>query len=171
MDPLSITVSTVALVELGLKLLKGLEILKNLSHVPDEIEALIDELQDFHDVLAAVCVATKQRAKVGGLREGTDELKTVLGKARDILTSIADHCGITFSDKHSDPGKEDRTLPSASPNLDLLTRFRWLKDRKSIKNYRRRMTCWGDPCLLGVGGVLTRRDITYWLPTKHIQQT
>ena len=139
MDPLSITVSTVALVELGLKLLKGLEILKDLSHVPDEIEALIDELQDFHDVLAAVCVATKQRARVGGLREGTDELKTVLGKAKDILTSIADHCGITFSDRHSKIAEENGDLSSASPNLDLLTRFRWLKDRKKIKNFRRRM--------------------------------
>lgn len=161
MDPLSITVSTVALVELGLKLLKGLEILKDLSHVPDEIEALIDELQDFHDVLAAVCVATKQRAKVGGLREGMDELKTVLGKARDILTSIADHCGITFSDRHHNPGEDDGDLSSASPNLDLLTRFRWLKDRKRIKNYRRRMKV----IRLDIGNHLA--SLSLWVRSSH----
>ena len=161
MDPLSITVSTVALVELGLKLLKGLEILKDLSHVPDEIEALIDELQDFHDVLAAVCVATKQRAKVGGLRGGADELKTVLGKAKDILTSIADHCGITFSDRHSNPGEEDRDLSSASPNLDLLTRFRWLKDRKRIKNFRRRMKV----IRLDIGNHLA--SLSLWVNSSH----
>ncbi|KAL8731479.1 MAG: hypothetical protein Q9181_004289 [Wetmoreana brouardii] len=139
MDPLSITASTIALVGLGLKLLKGLEILKDLSHIPDDISALIDELQDLQDVLAAVCVATKQRASVGGLRECSIELKSLLSKAGDIFASIANHCGITISVQH-DVGREDLGSSSGStPNLDLLARFRWLKDRKKIDQYRRRL--------------------------------
>ena len=139
MDPLSITASTVALVEFGLKLVKGLEILWDISHIRDDIAALIDELRDLHDVLTAVCVATKQSAGVEGLRERSDELKPLLLKAENILRCIGQHCGISVTHLHR-PNSEDPARAVEPPlNLDLLTRFRWLKNRKRIDLYRQRL--------------------------------
>ena len=141
MDPISITASTIALVEFGLKLVKSLEILRDLSHVPDDIAALIDELRDLQDVLAAVCVATKERAGVEGLRECSDELKSLLSKTGGVFSSIARHCGISL-DHRQIPNQTDLTTAADSadsPNLDLLTRFRWLKDRRRINHYRQRL--------------------------------
>ena len=139
MDPLSITVGALTLVEFGLKLIKSLEILRDLSHVPDDIAALIDELRDLQDVLAAVCVATKERSSIEGPRGGSDELKSLLSKTRGIFSSIASHCGIAESHRRSS-NQEDSTDAVESPsNVDLLTRFRWLKDRKKIDRYRVRL--------------------------------
>ena len=139
MDPLSITASTIALIELGLKIVKGLQILRDLSHVPDDIAALIDELHDLQDVLTAVCVAAKQRASVTGLHQCSEELKSVLSKTGGIFRSIAVHCGILVEQRHN-PVQDDFVTAIDSPQeIDLLTRFRWLKDRKRIDFYRRRL--------------------------------
>ena len=54
MDPLSATVSTIALVSFSRKLLHALKILKQLSYISGDIAALVDELQDFQDILATV---------------------------------------------------------------------------------------------------------------------
>ena len=131
MDPISITATTITLVEFGLKLVKSLEILRDLSHVPDDIAALIDELRDLQDVLAAVCVAMKQRARVEGLRECSDELKLLLSKTGAVFTAIASHCGISLDHRQSFTQADPENAEASSPNLDLLTRFRWLKERGS----------------------------------------
>lgn len=139
MDPLSITVSTIALIELGLKIVKGLQILRDLSHVPDDIAALIDELHDLQDVLTAVCVATKHKASAAGLHQCSDELKSLLSKTGQTFRSIASHCGVLVEERHK-PLQDDFVTAIESPsNVDLLTRFRWLKDRKRIDHYRRRL--------------------------------
>ena len=141
MDPLSITASTIAIVELGLKLVKGLEILRDLSHVPDQIAALIEELQELQGVLAAVCVATRQRSEIEDVRECSPELKSLLAKAGNVLSAIASHCGISVnnhldSDSDSESSSDKRNTAS---DLDLLSRFRWIKDKKKIQSYRERL--------------------------------
>lgn len=52
MDPLSATVSTIALNALYRKLLQGLKILRQLSTIPEEMEALVDKVSIFQDILS-----------------------------------------------------------------------------------------------------------------------
>ena len=139
MDPLSIAASTIALVGLCRKLSHGLTILKDLSHVPEEIGALLDELHDLRNVLAAVCVVLEQRLNVKGLGGCTEELKCLLVKAGRIFASIATHCGIIIQQDHGSDAGNDTNSFSAPVLLDPLTRFRWLRDRKKISNFRERL--------------------------------
>ena len=136
MDPLSITASTVALVGLCVKLSNGLQKLVDLSSIPEDIASLVEELKDLQNVLTAVCVVTQQRASVKGIREASDELKALLTKAGVTFNTIANYCGIPI---HSKQGQGFETSFENPPNLDLLSRFRWLKDRKKIELYRRRL--------------------------------
>ena len=139
MDPLSIAASTIALVGFCRKLSHGLATLKDLSRVPDEIAALLDELQDLRNVLATVCVVLDQRLSIEGLHGHTEELKSLLVKAGRITSSIATHCGITIN-QDSNPGPDKGQDSFSGPVLlDPLTRFRWLKDRRKIDNYRQRL--------------------------------
>ena len=139
MDPLSITASTIALVGLCRKLSHGLTILKDLSHVPEEIAELLNELHDLRNVLTAVCVILEQRLNLERLGGCTEELKSLLAKAGRIFASIATHCGITIHQDLPFDRRNDTDTFSAPVLLDPLKRFRWLKDRKKIANYRQRL--------------------------------
>ena len=139
MDPLSITTSAIALIGFCHKLSQGLVILKQLSHIPDDIAAILDELQDFKNVLSAVCVVARRRTDLEGLEDFSESLKTLLLKSCGIITSIANHCGIAVERNCSGDFDEVTSLDEPPVNLDLLSRFRWLKDKKKIEAYRRQL--------------------------------
>ena len=139
MDPLSITASIVALIGVCRKLTQGLTVLRQLSHIPEHITALLDELQDFRSVLDAVRVVAQQRHSLDGVEQCSEELKGLLLKASDLFASIASHCGISIYKLRTDGLEDPSSLSGQTLNLDLLSRFRWLKDKRKVDVYRRRL--------------------------------
>ena len=139
MDPLSITASIVALVGVCRKLIQGLTVLRQLSHVPEHIAALLDELEDFRNALDAVRAVSQQRQSLDGVEQCSEELKGLLLKASDLFASIASHCGINIYKLRPDHSEDPSNASGASLNLDLLSRFRWLKDRRKVDLYRKRL--------------------------------
>ena len=133
MDPLTITTSVITLISLGRGLSKGLLVLRDLSHVPQEITALIEEVNDLNTTLAAVGVATNQRSKIVADDDVSENLHRLLVKAKDLLTVIANYCGMINTPEG------DASSSKGPSQVDLLSRFRWIKDRKAVDQYRRKL--------------------------------
>ena len=139
MDPLSITASAITLIGICKSLHSGLKVLRNLSHVPDEITAVLDELGDFKNTLAAVCVVTNKRSTVITEDDVSGHLPQLLLKTKDLFTQIATYCGISIEPEEPPLSKDIACLLDTPQQIDLLSRFRWLKDRKKVNQHRQRL--------------------------------
>ena len=137
MDPLSIAASTIALLGLCAKLQQGI---KSVRDVPEEITALLDDLQDLWNVLTVVRAVAQQRGNINELGGYSQDFDALLLKARNICLAIANHCGISVS-QEDDATFRNAISPSegSRQNLDLRNRIRWLKNRGRIDQYRRRL--------------------------------
>ena len=146
MDPLSIAASTVALFGFCLQLQKGIKSVRQLAQVPDEITALLDELKGFCSVLGAVRVVAQRRGDIDGLGASSQGFNVLLDDAWDILTVIAGHCGVTVGQEGDATFKKANDSSEApKQDLNLRTRCRWVKSRKKIDQYRKRLkTVRGD---------------------------
>lgn len=139
MDPLSLTIGAVTLVGVCHKIVQGLQILEGLSQVPDDIAALIDELSDLESVLVTVCGIEQRTKSLREDKETTDDLKALLLKASHIIIAIARHCGIALEEEKYCAGDTASVVSSQNTKVDLLTKFRWLKDQKKITGFRDRL--------------------------------
>ena len=109
--------------------------------MPEEISTLLEELDAFKNVLAAICVLMNQRSGLDTKDEAIGDLQQLLVKAKAGFTTIATHCGITIQAEAKLPLEDTAALLESAPQVNLLGRFRWLKDRKRIESYRKRVKC------------------------------
>lgn len=141
MDPFSLTIGAIALVGCCHKIVKGLKVLQSLSQIPEDIASLVDELQDLEHVLAIVCTINQHSKQTKHSKANTDKLQLLLLKASNIVSAVAKHCGISIEDEQCRDIVADVTSLSGSPTqrIDLLSKFRWLKDQKRIEVFRERL--------------------------------
>ena len=138
MDPLSITASTIALIGACQKLQHGLEFIRQLSHVPEEMAVLLDELQSFGSVLSAVHMVAAHRADIDELGQYSHGFEMLLQRARAILDSVSDYCGISVGEKRDE---KTTALSEAPPQkVDLRARYKWVKGQKKIHQYREQLS-------------------------------
>lgn len=134
MDPLSIAAATIALLGACKKLQDGVGVVRQLSHVPEEMATLLNELQDLWDVLAVVRVVAERRGSIGGLSNFSHELRTLLLKTKDLLDSIGSLSGFLTCEKNEKASIAESGFQTSvvARDLNLRTRCRWLRDRKTI---------------------------------------
>ncbi len=129
MDPFSITIGTVTLIGVCGELIKGIELLRKASQAPQDISDLIDELNDFQNVLNAVKLVTQCRAK----NELGDLLVPHFRKAQRVIEELSDICGIQRSEK----GLDDDFSEICEPHK--VSHFKWTRNKRRIAALRERL--------------------------------
>lgn len=131
MDPLSIAASAIALVGVCRKLVKGFKFLKEVSRAPEDILALIDELNDLQSTLTAISLVTRNHRNefVGGL------LAPLFHKVEHIIRELCGIC-LVCPDRLNEAEKDVYT---DQLKIQLLTRFKWTRERRRVGQLRERL--------------------------------
>ena len=130
MDPLSITASSIAFIHACRKLATGLRFLRDLSKAPEEVLALIDELNDLQNVLTAVSILTRTRSD-----QAYDTLLSPLFRKADcIFKELCSVCGACSSRL-----KEENNAYIRDLKIQLLARFKWTRAKRRVDELRERL--------------------------------
>ena len=129
MDPVSIAASCIAFTGACRKLVSGLRFLRDVSHAPEHVLALSDELHDLQHVLTAVrLVARIRHDDILGIL-----LAPLFDKVDRIIHEFCDICGVC-------PRKlKDENEHAEELKLSLLDRVKWTLAKKRINELCERL--------------------------------
>ena len=132
MEPLSIAASTVNFLSVYRLLENGFRYLKQVKGAPNEIQALIEELNRFQAILKALDLVTQQRRddSFGPLLSSCSE------EADRIINDLCNVSGISSHKLKESGDDEDKT---AHVNVQLLDRFKWTRAKGHVEKLCERL--------------------------------